>query len=64
MSAMGTEDVRRAETELRQLFASATDRESEHSTRDDLLLELLDVLAPEVATLVREREHKVGYWYA
>ena len=40
------------------------DNELEHSTRDDLLIELLDVLAPEVATLVREREDKVGYWYA
>ena len=56
--------IRRAETELRQLFASATDRESEHGERDRILLELLDVLAPEVATLVREREDKVGYWYA
>ena len=78
MSAMDTEDnftydlgvpglilgIRRAETELRQLFASATDRESEHGERDRILLELLDVLAPEVATLVREREDKVGYWYA
>ena len=74
MSAMDTEDnftydsdsagIRRAETELRQLFASAADRESEHGERDRILLELLDVLAPEVATLVREREDKVGYWYA
>jgi len=56
--------IRRAETQLRELFASAIDRESEHIERDRILLELLDVLAPEVATLVREREDRVGYWYA
>lgn len=53
-----------AETQLRELFASAIDRESEHLERDRIILELLDVLAPEVATLVREREDEVGYWYA
>jgi len=52
---------------LTALMAALTcdeDVESEHRLRDKQLLELLDVLAPEVATLVREREHKVGYWYA
>jgi hypothetical protein len=56
--------IRGAETQLRELYVSAIDRESEHIERDRILLELLDVLAPEIATLVREREDKVGYWYA
>ena len=56
--------ILRAETQLRELFASGTGREGEHRERDRILFELLDVLAPEVATLVRECEDKVGYWYA
>jgi hypothetical protein len=47
--------ILRAETQLRELFASAIDRESEH---------ILDAFAPEVATLVLDREDEVGYWYA
>lgn len=56
--------IRGAEIQLRELFASAIDRESEHIERDRILLELLDALAPEVATLVLDREDEVGYWYA
>jgi hypothetical protein len=55
---------RRRNGHLRELYVSGIDRESEHIERDRILLELLDVLAPEVATLVRDREDKVGYWYA
>ena len=59
-----TAAIRHAETQLRELFASAIVRESEHIERDRIMLELLDVLAPEVATMVRDRQEKVGYWYA
>lgn len=38
--------------------------EYEHRGRDLILLELLDVLAPEVSKLAREREDLIYYWYA
>lgn len=40
------------------------DPEFEHGSRDDILLELLDALDPDLASAMREREIKVGYWYA
>ena len=41
------------------------DVEGEHINRDAILLDLLDVLAPEVAAIAREREEEIrGYWYA
>jgi len=38
--------------------------EAEHAERDDVLIELLEMLAPSVAELADERERAVGYWYA
>ena len=78
MSAMDTEQkatqtamrlaIGHARESLQELFSehvfSATDIEREHVERDQILWDLIDILAPEVATLVREREDKVGYWYA
>ena len=43
---------------------AGTDIEGEHGDRDGVLLDLLDVLAPEVAQLAQEREDAVRYWYA
>lgn len=43
---------------------SRDDPESAHSDRDDILMELLDTLAPEVATAAREAEMRIGFWYA
>lgn len=56
--------IRGAETQLRELYVSGTGREGEHRERDRILLELLGAFAPEVATLVLDREDEVGYWYA
>ena len=41
-----------------------TDIEAEHAERDDVLIELLEMLAPSVAEMADERERAVGYWYA
>lgn len=41
-----------------------TDIEVEHAERDEVLLDLLDALAPEVAQLAQDREDAVRYWYS
>jgi hypothetical protein len=57
--------ILRAIVRLGELGNARGDLEIEHSTRDEILVDLLDVLAPEVASIARDREEQVGgYWYA
>lgn len=42
---------------------ASTDVAGEHVSRDEVLLDLLAKLAPEVAQLADDREDEVRYWY-
>ena len=54
----------RAVDELEKWNLKDFDAEISHSACDDILLEYLDVVAPEVSAKYREVREKVGFWYA
>lgn len=63
-----TEAIAKAWDEWRELASvdeRDVDREAEHSQRDEIMLDLLAVLVPDLAASMRERAKEVkGYWYA